>query len=202
MRGSASWSVVNLPQKHLVPTFDSWQRDKLKGCKTFQQWPKKPLQSLSKRYSMRMYSSCFIHYLVFKMTKFGVGTCDLATMCGYHCKDLATISPLNSKLVKGRNSGAWRMPHWCKALGGSGQYLKMQWAVYRMHIIYHHISKLYIYPYDCTIVYVQKHAHLSLRFRWDVFSEFNWNTNLIWHVKYPVNMLCTYKHLSTVNRKP
>lgn len=159
------------------------------------------MQSLPKRYSMRMYSSCFIHYLVFKMTKFGVGICDLATMCGDHCKDLATISPPNSKPVKGQNSGAWRMPHWCKALGCSGQYLKMQWAVYRMHIIYHHISKLYIsiWLYNCICSKAcPSQSEISMR----CFSEFNWNTNLIWHVKYPVNMLCTYKHLSTVNRKP
>lgn len=138
------------------------------------------MQSLPKRYSMRMYSSCFIHYLVFKMTKFGVGICDLATMCGDHCKDLATISPPNSKLVKGQNSGAWRMPHWCKALGCSGQYLKMQWAVYRMHIIYYHISKLYIHM--IVQLYMFKSMPISV---WD-FDEMFFRVQL----EHQFNLAC------------
>ena len=152
------------------------------------------MQSLPKRYSMRIYMVVSSTTWFSKWQKFGVGTCDLATMCGYYCKDLATISPLNSKLVKGQNSGAWRMPHWCKALGGSGQYLKMQWAVY------HISSYISAISYDCIIIYVQKHAHLSLRLWWDVFQSSIGTP--IWHVKYPVNMLCIYKPLSTANRKP
>ena len=74
VRGSASWSVVNLPQKHLVPTSSQKRLTAGKGtnwkaAKLSNKNPKNPLQSLPKRYSMRMYSSCFIHYLVFKMTK-------------------------------------------------------------------------------------------------------------------------------------
>lgn len=172
MRGSASWSVVNLPQKHLVPTFDSWQRDKLKGCKTFQQWPKKPLQSLPKRYSMRMYSSCFIHYLVFKMTKFGCWHLWFSHNVWLPLQGVSYHLSLNSKLVKGRNSGAWRMPHWCKALGGSGQYLKDAMGS-RSYIIIYLSDTIWLYNYICSKAYPSQSEILMI-----CFSEFNWNTNL------------------------